>query len=536
MPSHAWLFEADSIQSYIHDSGRLLDAVGASLLVDRLCGQLESGDSDDLLSRVLTAADVDARHVSFSRRGGGAFIAFLERPDDRRRARALWALALAEHAPGLRWGDAVADGLTAFDAARDGMGVLRQSRLTASPALPEAGPLVRLSPRTGLPAVENTSIAGSREFTDAETRAKRAAGQLATGVARRFSDDDQLKWPRRLELDNDDDHAFPFLPGQNELVFLHADGNGLGAALQALARAGAKDPGNFVADYAAFSKAVSQATAAAARHATAAVLRPDERGRMPARPLVLGGDDVSIIVRPDLAIPFAEAFLRQFELESARELQAAWGNRQIPPGIPQSLSAACGMAVVNSSYPFIRAAELASQMCDAAKRSIKRAARDAKREVALSALMFCRITAALPDEDHADGALDVVPGSGGTLRLAGGPYVLADAQGATDGLPTLHALRSLADELGRDDAARGPSRQVLTLLFEHAALAQRTWDNWRRSLSRMAPERLKSLDAALSALGVRAGAGALPFGAEDAAGARSTPISDAMILRDLEAT
>ena len=42
MPTyHCWTFECGSIQSFIFETGRLADAVGASLLVDRLTGDLD---------------------------------------------------------------------------------------------------------------------------------------------------------------------------------------------------------------------------------------------------------------------------------------------------------------------------------------------------------------------------------------------------------------------------------------------------------------------------------------------------------------
>lgn len=528
----AWLFEAESIQSFIHDSGRLLDAVGASLLVDELCGSLDAQEtSSDLLSGVLRATQTGPQEVRFSRRGGGAFIAFFDDAQRLARVRALWSVAIADYAPGLRWSDTVAAAESPWEAARAGMSQLRQARLTASPTLPEAGPMVQLAPRSGRPAVGLAWIGPTRELSDASSLAKRKAARTTAGVAARFSTREGLDWPTRLDLGDTKPGGFPFLPGQNEVVYLHADGNGLGVALQALAKSCESTPEKYIATYAAFSQAVSRATQTAAQRATELVLRPDEDQRVPARPLVLGGDDLSIILRPDVALPFATAFMAEFEVQTRQELSRVWPKGETPPGVPSVLTAACGMVVVNASYPFIRAAELASDMCDQVKRAIKGESQRTGAPLP-SALMFCRVTASLGSGSDGD-VLPSVPGTQGQLRLVGGPYVLE--QGGSS-LPGLQALRTLSEQLGADEAARGPARQMLTLLYESPALAQQTWSNWRRSLKREAPERLKALDSALGALSVVASEVDLPFTPKDSEGVRRTPLADAQVLRDMELT
>ena len=75
--NHCWAFECGSIQAFILETGRLADAVGASLLIDRLTGDLDeaAGATASLLQCVLNATKA-AAEVEFSRRGGGSFIAF----------------------------------------------------------------------------------------------------------------------------------------------------------------------------------------------------------------------------------------------------------------------------------------------------------------------------------------------------------------------------------------------------------------------------------------------------------------------------
>ena len=62
---YALLFEAESIQAYLHGTNRLRDAVGASQIVDSICGSFDT-TGGDLLSRVLRAVlptDLSLIHI-----------------------------------------------------------------------------------------------------------------------------------------------------------------------------------------------------------------------------------------------------------------------------------------------------------------------------------------------------------------------------------------------------------------------------------------------------------------------------------------
>lgn len=106
-----WAFEVSSIQSYLFETGRLVDAVGSSLLIDRLTGDLDPDDeratTPSLLSCVMDACEAP---LEFSRRSGGAFIAFHQDPDVLERVQMLWHLCLRVNAPGLRFADGMAAG------------------------------------------------------------------------------------------------------------------------------------------------------------------------------------------------------------------------------------------------------------------------------------------------------------------------------------------------------------------------------------------------------------------------------------------
>ena len=99
---------------------------------------------------------------------------------------------------------------------------------------------------------------------------------------------------RPKTLDEEDRTGGRFPLNRDRLVgVVHADGNGIGAIVRGIYTA-ARDLGDadYIALYRAFSDGLTDATHAAAREAAEAVLLPRaEAGVLPARPLVLGGDD-----------------------------------------------------------------------------------------------------------------------------------------------------------------------------------------------------------------------------------------------------
>ncbi|OLO52913.1 hypothetical protein BKH26_12750 [Actinomyces oris] len=88
---------------------------------------------------------------------------------------------------------------------------------------------------------------------------------------------------------------------------------------------------------------------------------------IPVVPVILGGDDVTVITSGDYALPFAAAYLRYYE--------EATGNdpilRYLTPPEGQDtgpMTAAAGVAIVKRNFPFHIAYELAEKLVDRAKK------------------------------------------------------------------------------------------------------------------------------------------------------------------------
>ena len=160
-------------------------------------------------------------------------------------------------------------------------------------------------------------------------------------------------WPRDMEPDVDREGVFPYRtdrqgnPTSRYVALVHADGNGLGQVLRSLHEQPA-DSETYLNRFREFSDALDAATWAAAVTACRAHLLSDPETwedfeTLPARPVILGGDDLTFIVRADLALPFTRCFLEAFEKETANRLAAC-----DIPGLERGLTACAGLAYLRS--------------------------------------------------------------------------------------------------------------------------------------------------------------------------------------------
>lgn len=85
---------------------------------------------------------------------------------------------------------------------------------------------------------------------------------------------------------------------------------------------------------------------------------PLYQDKAPFRLLVRGGDDLTFVCDGRLALTMTEFYLRAFEKQFATETG---------PYLP-GLTACAGMAIVKTHYPFVRAYQLAEELCSNAKK------------------------------------------------------------------------------------------------------------------------------------------------------------------------
>jgi hypothetical protein len=470
MTWYACLFEAKSIQEYILRSGRLRHIVGASELIDRLTGELLE---DSLAALQLR----DGHEVRCSRRAGGAIYLFSEDSAHRDAFRDLWSLVVRQYAPGLNFVLATGAGQTAYAAFEEARSQLDAQRNRSAAELPGGTPLTEYAPRTGRPAATRDGKLGLQDAATA--RFGKKSFWQSGGLTRKFSPEIAPDlWPRNLEYDPDgsaDERAFPFLKDNRYLGLLHADGNGLGQVLLGLAAQVSASPDTFLELFRAFSDAVGRATEAAARLATDTMLVPAREGDgpIPARPIVLGGDDLTILLRADLALPFARSFLAGFEDASRDEMARLKDQFPQVSGLPEALTAGGGIAFVKSSHPFHLAHELAESLAAHAKTHAKKFQKEGRIPATIA---FHRVTSASHGDYEAILRDEMTFGEGeDAIRTTLEVYGI-DPQPAD--LPALDDLLALGDLLGDGDLARGPVRQVLTLIGQDTYEVRRRYARW----------------------------------------------------------
>lgn len=404
-------YEVKGIQSFILRSSRLKDIAAASALVvsgleearatllERTGGELLWSAAGGATLRFPTAA---------------AASGFAE----------VWPLVVRELLPGPQVIGAVSPDLGGL-----------APRLHAARNQPmvepyDAGPFVARSGRTGGLAVAR----GRGGYHDAVHEVLEGRDQergfedlLLAGTA--------LEGHRFLRETND-------LGGLGYLALLHIDGNGIGKEVVRLTEQGDVDA------FKAFSLALGTATEDAVRQGLLAVFSPSEDEVLSCRPVVVGGDDVTILLPPAKALPFVRAYTEAFE--SACQQHAALGD----------FTASAGVLFVKNKAPYYAVYETCEELVGWVKNATDRTC---------SALAVHRVTMS-PHERLEVTMKRSLAARGADLPIfLGGPYTLREREG----LPSLGDLLDLVQACSR--LPRGGLREWLRVRQEDGERAKLRW-------------------------------------------------------------
>lgn len=270
-----------------------------------------------------------------------------------------------------------------------------------------------------------------------------------TDRKRREAENSKYKLPAK-SFGNEIDFSEENLPldiekmveANNWIAVIHADGNGVGRIIEKI--------GHNHEELKVFSKNLDLATTEAAREAYGAVKeRFDEKKLIPIRPVVLSGDDLTLICRADLAVPYVNAFLQAFETKTQEILKS-------------KLTACAGIAFVKVSYPFHYAVKLSGSLCDRAKDDAKLINRD----LAPSCFMFHKVQDSFVEDFGRIVKRELSPGN---LSFVTGPYYLNIQP---DKL-TIDKILSDKESLQQEESSGVKShlRQWLELLFSDVEAA-----------------------------------------------------------------
>lgn len=387
----------EGIQNYICGCGKLKEMIGASEIIHRIA-------TPEFYNGPLAEAGCESAVEAPDGKGGwhipaqanaGVLCLILPSREAAKKFMAAYGRAILEKFPGLpvygavsvfNWNDA---DKSSYQAARKEADNQISAKRASQPVAtgPTMLPVLRRSPLDGLPVVAKDGeelislISAARRDREILDLAQKRLRELVPAI-----DDTSLDWT------NDLAELLGVQAGEKngKVALIHIDGNKMGALFKRKLETGAEKPlAENIKAMRELSLAVAECVTGAFAHAATKLAKylltndrnslrspPDVSASllMPLRPLVLGGDDLTIIARADIALAFVALFTRAFE--RLGEEKGLTGEDR--------LTAGAGMVVMPASWPFARAFPLSELLLESAKK--------AGRDKGISSLDYLVIT------------------------------------------------------------------------------------------------------------------------------------------------
>ena len=381
------VLEVGGIQKYILSSGKLKEMIGGSELIESLASDYLDDYAEKHDYRLLTKEEIRQpkdREILPLQRNAGALHLLCSSYAIAHDFLKDFALEIIDRFPGLPLFGALESCDFTSKSLREAKFKLSrkiggQRNLVPVAAGLELLPICEAAPLDGKACVylKNNSYKAEENISLAsQTRRSEFLLEKARKRLRRIEGDeflnDKLVWS-----DNLDD----LVGNKEKLAFIHIDGNDLGMLfrkrLESDSRADEREiekrkkqnkeldlnhlyerTKNSIKKMLDLSDLVKNTTNYAFKKALTDALRYahlPKGATVPARPLVLGGDDVTVIIRADLALIFIDSFVKAFERYSRENNQG------------EVLSVGVGMVVCAKSYPFLKAFSLAEELLKSAK-------------------------------------------------------------------------------------------------------------------------------------------------------------------------
>lgn len=463
------------IQNFIFQTNELKDIVGASELVENICTELF----------VTTVGDAYKPDNAIINAAGNIKYEF----DTKEECMALvrkFPKTVVEYAPGITISQAVVE-MNEEDDFAEAVNKLEE-KLRAQRNKPMGSTTIGLmgmmrSRTTGLPVVDHITPKDDDDvkdekglFLDAATLNKRYEVEGDKRPVKRTTvelckkgfglDWHQLKGHVPYDIEK--------ITGKNDwIAVIHADGNGLGQIVQQI--------GHKRDEFKTFSQGLDKATRKAAMAAYDSVhhLFDNDNGIIPIRPIVLGGDDLTVICRADIALEYVKTFIEEFEHETNVILGdiitgANEGNGVFTKGeVRDRLTACAGIAYVKSSYPFYYAYELAEALCGRAKKDAKNS-QEVKDGDALppSCIMFHKAQDSFVQDYDSIVKRELTSKDG--VKFEFGPYYIHEKDAKDKHKYQVETLLTYQQLLDSDagNAVKSHLRNWLSLLMDNPGLAK----------------------------------------------------------------
>ncbi|MEI6882542.1 MAG: CRISPR-associated protein [Bacteroidota bacterium] len=269
--------------------------------------------------------------------------------------------------------------------------------------------------------------------------------------------------------------------GKNSwLAIIHADGNALGILLQTL---GKKLKENKVFEdkvktaFSTFSRSLDTATKNAAQYAFKKVVEKvwtnDKLTCYPIRPVILGGDDLTVIIRADLALDFTIEFLKAFETQTEKQFAFLKTDYKVD-GFENGITASAGIAFIKEKYPFHYGVDLAEKLTSKAKRFSKQEKFKKNEGINIppSSISFYKVQSSFI-ESLDDMTKKTLTADISNVSFDFGPYLIKPKDGEPNVDMLKNKLAVLEDEAKKRDKSKGISklRQWVSELYKDKSTA-----------------------------------------------------------------
>lgn len=433
------------IQGFIFQTNKLKDIVGASELVEKICTDVFISKFNDSSCKLILNAAGNVKCVFYTEEAC-------------RKAVLLFPKLVMEYAPGITVSQAVVKYDGDFNDAVDRLELrLRIQRNRQAKSMTQGSIAIERSRKTGLPAVPYST----GDYVDEGTRAKDKAvdedGVTDALYHKIYGDDSPFRNVINLSQ----------LTGKNDwIAIIHADGNGLGEIVSQIKNEEALNK---------FSRELNDSTISAARKACCEVHERMISRRALIRPIVIGGDDLTVICRADVAVPFVKRYLKYFEEET--------DNKEHICG---KLTACAGISFVKASYPFYFGYDLAEALCSIAKKDAKsEEMKNLNNGEIASCLMFHKVQSSFVEDYSVIKQKELTPADG--LSFCFGPYYLKEQKTSSDESLrwSIEHLEEKAEHLSNNDE----NNMIKTRVREWMTVL-----NEGKSQARQIQERVKSFN------------------------------------------
>ena len=401
----AVLFDTRSIQRYIYSGDRLRTNVGASYIVDRIFFDVLIADvlkemfPEDNFSAQDDAWDSTKDEVRPWENmqsccaayvgGGNALLLFdSSRADKCVEVVKKFTRKLLVKRPGLKVGAAIGD--LALDGDKLNQNQIdalyqtlkdNQNRIFPTVNVPYSG--LTLSCEVNGEAANFCDTAGTVRKPEGEVRFYSQEVAVKAKFSEAANKNLRARFEKIFELkrfEPQSDFDFPTeveklgqKEGENYFAIVHVDGNNMGLKFRACTS---------LTERRKLSREIRRKTEGAFAELLAKIILMKESGGfddvltleknfLPIRPLIIGGDDVTFFCPAKMAILFTKTlveFLSEDTPEDSPEHLTQKHSRRI--------DACAGIAILPTKYPFFRGYELTEQLCDSAKKSMRRLARE----------------------------------------------------------------------------------------------------------------------------------------------------------------